>query len=235
MARILVVDDDHDVLRVVEKVLNTRPHDVVTAENAVEAMEYLDASSFDVLITDARMPSFSGFELVQTLKNNNRYARLAIAMLTGLREKKDIEKAIRAGVDDYIVKPIDPTLLLQKVDQLLVKKPPIENSEISFPENSSFAVSQLSFEGRVVYLSETGLTVISRMDLPSGFRISLHTDLFNKIGVTQPHMKVVNCKKLDDYKYEINVEFLNQSEHFKQKVRSWILSHVNPATKKGVA
>src|SRR5210317_1448319 len=108
MARILVVDDDPDILRLADRVLSMGGHIVFRAQDAVRAMDLLNSSMFDLLISDANMPHFSGFDLVRHVRNNKRFNNMAIAMLTGLRERKDIERAVRAGVDDYIVKPIDP-------------------------------------------------------------------------------------------------------------------------------
>src|SRR5262249_28829124 len=118
MARILVVDDDKDILKLTERVFPQARHTVFTAEDAFKATDFLDHLDFDMLISDANMPHFSGFELVQTLRRNQRFERLAIAMLTGLRERKDIDRALKAGVDDYIVKPIDPMILMTKVQAL---------------------------------------------------------------------------------------------------------------------
>src|ERR1700735_1237149 len=106
MARILVVDDDGDIWKLVERVFAPGGHAVVTAPDAYQAMDKLDHVDFDLLISDANMPHFSGFELVQTVRKNPRFQNLSIAMLTGLRERKDIERALKVGVDDYIVKPI---------------------------------------------------------------------------------------------------------------------------------
>ena len=115
MARILVVDDDTDILKLVERVLGQVGHTVFTAEDPMRAMDLIQRVGFDLLVSDANLPHYSGFDLVQTIRHEPKYANMSIAMLTGLREKKDIERAIKAGVDDYIVKPIDPLILIQKI------------------------------------------------------------------------------------------------------------------------
>ena len=68
------------------------------------------------------MPHYTGFELIHTVRNNPKFKHMSIVMLTGLRERKDVERALTVGVDDYIVKPIDPLLLIQKVNSLFEKK-----------------------------------------------------------------------------------------------------------------
>jgi DNA-binding response OmpR family regulator len=223
MSRVLVVDDDPDVIRVVEKVLRMGGHDVFTAFDAMKAMDLLNSSLYDMLITDANMPRFSGFELVTTIKNNKKFSRMAIAMLTGLREKKDIEKAIRAGVDDYIIKPIDPMLLVQKVESLFEKKPPMERAEYAIPENSTLGKATVACPSRIVRVTELGLVLRSAVEVPEGLPIEIGTEIFKKMEMRQaPALKVISCRKLAEFEYEIRVSFVGASEGFYQRVRAWI-------------
>lgn len=225
MARILVVDDDPDVLRLVEKVLSTNHHQVFVANDAMKAMDLLNASIYDLLISDANMPRFSGFELIRTIKNNKRLQRMAIAMLTGLRERKDIEKAIRAGVDDYIVKPIDPLLLLQKVEALFVKKPPMERAEFNVPETYKFAAAKFSLEARIIQFSETGLVLKSPVEVPEGLAIEVASEMFKKIEIPVPHMKVISCRRLLEFHFEVKIAFVGINDAYCSKVRAWIHRH----------
>lgn len=234
MARILVVDDDPDVLKLVEKVLSTNHHQVFTASDAMKAMDLLNASLYDMLISDANMPRFSGFELIRTIKNNKRLQRMAVAMLTGLRERKDIEKAIRAGVDDYIVKPIDPMLLLQKVEELFKRKPPMERAEFHMPETYKFAAAKCALDTRITTISETGLTLKSPVEIPEGLAVEVASELFRKIDIPTPHMKVISCRKIVEFHFDIKIAFIGINDNFCSKVRAWIHKH-NPESKKGVA
>ena len=144
MVRILLVDDDPNILRLGEKILSHANYEVHVAESALGAMDILNSNRiFDALISDANMPEYSGFDLIKTIKKDRRFDNLAVAMLTGLREKKDIEKAIHAGVDDYIVKPLDPLLFLKKVENLFSKKPPEERPEVRFSEASTYYETQV--------------------------------------------------------------------------------------------
>jgi CheY-like chemotaxis protein len=234
MARVLVVDDDPDILKIVERVLRMQEHDVYTAHDAMKAMDLLNSSTFDLMLTDANMPRFSGFELARTIKNNKKFQKMAIVMLTGLREKKDIEKAIRAGIDDYIVKPIDPAVLLQKVAQIFLKKPPIEKVEYLLPENATYGISQLTIPARITHVNETGLTLRACTEMPEGMVLIIIAGLFKKMDMSKPPtMKVLSSRKIVEFDYEIKIVFTGAGEVFHKKVRDWILSQ-KPAVK-GVA
>lgn len=222
MSRILVVDDDHDILRLVEKVLGMEGHIVFKASDAVQAMDLLNSTMFDLLISDANMPHFSGFELVRTIRNNKRFKNMAIAMLTGLRERKDIEKAIRAGVDDYIVKPIDPAVLHQKVAELFLKRPPMETAELPLSETNPLSEANCMVPVRLISFSELGLSFKTSFEITEGMDVEVFSDLFKRIHIPPPKMRVMQCKKHAEFHYEIRVAFLGINENFIQKVRAWI-------------
>ncbi len=222
MARVLVVDDDPDVLRLLSKVLGVQGHTVFQAADAMKAMDLLNSSMFDLLISDANMPRFSGFELIRTIRNNKRFQRMGIAMLTGLRERKDIEKGIRVGVDDYIVKPIDPVLLTQKIEALFQKKPPMQPAEMEFSAENKASQVHGGFEMRLHTLSEYGLVLRSPFEVPEGLNVNVAGDIFDRMQVPVPPMKVLGCKRIQEFQYEIRVAFLGTNDQFCQKVRAWI-------------
>jgi CheY-like chemotaxis protein len=223
MGRILIVDDDVDVIRIVEKVLKVAAHEVFSAPNALKAMDMLNSSLFDLMITDANMPQFSGFDLVQTIKNNKKFSRMAVAMLTGLREKKDIEKAIRIGVDEYIVKPIDPMRLIEKVDALFKKKPPAPRPELVIDDDASLGQAVLSNAVRVTRITELGFVVRSPVEIGEGESIRLDSPIFKKMGARQaPPLKVMSCQKTARGDFELRVGFVGMSEGFYENMRAWI-------------
>ena len=77
MAKILLVDDDPEILKVAEKVLAHANYQTETASDALIALDALNSSRFDALITDANMPRYSGFQLIQTVRNDKRFDHMA--------------------------------------------------------------------------------------------------------------------------------------------------------------
>lgn len=234
MARILVVDDDPDILKMAEAVLGSAGHTVFVAEDAMRAIDWLNHIDFDLLLSDANMPHYSGFDLVATIRKDIKFKDLAIAMLTGLRERKDVERAVQMGVDDYIVKPLDPMLLIQKVSSLFEKKPPQQYPEISLVANG-LAEGTLKRPITVETVSELGIKILSELPLRPGMTIDVIADFFTTLDVQPPPMKVLNVEvdKATGH-YRAQLIFLGAREAFLQKIRRWLYSH-GSANSKGAA
>lgn len=224
MGRILIVDDDKDILRMVEQILAEAGHSVVSASSVIEAVEHLRYASFDMVLSDANMPMHSGFDLVTTLRKEPQWQNMTIAMLTSRREKKDIEKAVTAGVDDYIVKPIDPLLLIQKVETLFTKRPPEQHPEW-FVNTYDQAVGKVIFPMTLQKISELGLTATSQVPFQYGQSIEVRFQFFEELQADPPPLKVLRCHEILPGQYEVELVFLGAREAFLQKVRRWIYSH----------
>src|SRR6185437_13724714 len=166
MARILVVDDDPDILKMADKILTSAGHMVTVAEDALKAVDWLNSASFDLLLSDANMPQFSGFDLINTIRSNPKYADMIIAMLTGLREREDVERALKLGVNAYIVKPLDPLLLVQKINTLFDKKGTQKVAEVTLSPSQGRAA--LRRQITVEKLSEMGLQVLTEDPVKPG-------------------------------------------------------------------
>ena len=82
---ILIVDDDPDILKIADRILAHAGHEVKVAENALGALDLLTQSEFDLLISDANMPRYSGFELVQTVRANPALNAFQIACSHDIR------------------------------------------------------------------------------------------------------------------------------------------------------
>ena len=164
--RILVVDDDQDILTLSEKLLKSS-YEVLTADNGRTALEILQSVQIDGLLSDINMPDMDGFELLRRIKKNTDWDHLTIAMLTGVRERKDIQKAIEMGVNDYIVKPIDPMLFLKKIENLFHDKESIKN-EVHFVKIQTESPAYLKTKIKIITVSEMGLSIATNNEQEVG-------------------------------------------------------------------
>jgi diguanylate cyclase (GGDEF)-like protein len=113
--RILAVDDDAVSLRLLERHLQAAGHTVVTATNGKQAMAAALETSPQLVITDWMMPEMNGLQLCKALRRFTSGRGMYVLLLTGRGEEDRIVEAFDAGVDDYIVKPFKPKLLLARI------------------------------------------------------------------------------------------------------------------------
>ena len=94
-------------------------YDVVTANSAAAALELADANNFDLVISDIGMPEMNGYELAQSLRAAASYRSTPMIAVTGYTEYDDRGRSLRAGFDAHLTKPINPSQLLDLVNNLL--------------------------------------------------------------------------------------------------------------------
>ncbi|MFQ5806419.1 MAG: response regulator transcription factor [Phycisphaerae bacterium] len=112
---ILLVDDEQKVLDLITFRLQLLGYRVITAKSGEEALALAEAQPPDLIILDVAMPGLDGVTVCSRLKSSEASAAIPILMLTARTEVEDVNKAITAGADDYVVKPYDPTVLQMKI------------------------------------------------------------------------------------------------------------------------
>ena len=119
--KILVVDDSSTMRRIIVNTLARLGYkDVVQAADGVEAWDALQANpDINVVITDWNMPNMNGLELVKKIRAEEKYVDVPIIMVTTEGGKAEVITALKAGVNNYIVKPFTPQVLKEKLQAVL--------------------------------------------------------------------------------------------------------------------
>ncbi len=116
--KFLVVDDSPTMRRIVNNSLKGLGYtDVVEAEDGKDALAKIEGIEF--IITDWNMPNMTGLEFTRSVRSDEKYKNLPILMVTTRGVKEDIVEALQAKVNNYVVKPFTPTVLKEKIDQIL--------------------------------------------------------------------------------------------------------------------
>ena len=120
--RVLIIDDDLNMRRLLYSILN-KDCEVYAFESGLEAIAWLDeVNTIDLILVDLEMPVMSGFELVRFIKSHIYYKKIPVVVLSGNEFSEDKIKAFRAGADDYLTKPFNPTVLKLQVENHLESK-----------------------------------------------------------------------------------------------------------------
>jgi len=117
--KILVVDDEPHTMKMVVSRLKANGFDVITAENGVEGLEKAEKESPDLILLDILMPKMNGHETLSRLKESAETRSIPVIMFTAKGRVEDVERSSYAGAVDYIVKPFDPMVMLNKIKKAL--------------------------------------------------------------------------------------------------------------------
>lgn len=121
MAKVLVVDDEPNIVLSLEFLMQQAGFDVDTAEDGEGALAKVEESPPDLILLDISLPGISGFDVLEQLRLDPRHARLPIIMLTAHGREVEQEKGLALGADDYVTKPFSTQALVEKVKSLLAE------------------------------------------------------------------------------------------------------------------
>ncbi len=221
MANILIVDDDVIILKIVEAALVSGGHTVVAVTNGHDALDKLLQEKFSMVITDANMPGgFSGFNLIATMRQHASYKDMPAILLTGRRDKEDVLNALKAGVDDYLIKPVDSSMLLAKVESLTNKC----DDKFKFTETPLKEVAMATVNLEIVGLSEQGLSFVSPVAFQKNSKIKINCEIFKKIGISPPHLRINSCTEVTivTINFKVGASFIGLSSTDLQNIRLWL-------------
>lgn len=119
MPRILAVDDEPNIVRLIQVNLERHGYQVETANNGVQALEKIRANRPDLIVSDVMMPEMDGFELLTTIRKDAALQDLPVIMLTAKAQDKNVLEGYQRGADMYLTKPFNPAELLAFVKRIL--------------------------------------------------------------------------------------------------------------------
>lgn len=144
--RVLVVDDDPQIRRVMRATLTAHGYEVDDARCGEEALQKLRAGAHDLALVDVNMPGMNGMDVCRSIRQGGQGSELAIIMLTVRSAERDKVEALDAGADDYVTKPFSTPELLARIRATL-RRTPVSGSE---PRRVSLGSVEIDWESRRV-------------------------------------------------------------------------------------
>lgn len=118
-SRVLIADDNDQNRELLEAYLADEDYQILMACDGEETLQVVRDSEPDLILLDIMMPRMSGYEVCEQLKQDTEFTGIPVLMVTALNEMGDIEKAVRAGCDDFLTKPVNQLELKTRVRSLL--------------------------------------------------------------------------------------------------------------------
>jgi DNA-binding response OmpR family regulator len=220
--RIMIVDDEPDLLQMLTQVLCPK-YEVVVAHNGIDALEKLDRFEPDFIILDVMMPLMDGFDTCAAIRKKSLYKDTPIYFLTSSSDREDVKKGYALGCDLYLQKPFDPFRLLKNIDFYYEKNkvPPkikkytlkqIQEMELKPPAPVTVKpAAQQKTQVRIMYIDDNQETLEfvsyalkKKTDLPFEFEViatSEPIDALSQIVHYQPDIVLLDIKmpKLDGF------------------------------------
>lgn len=128
-SRILIADDNAANRELLEAYLASIECEIELSVDGQDTLEKVRTFSPDLILLDVMMPKLSGFEVCKKIKDNPQTSKIMVLMVTALNELGDIERAVKAGTDDFLSKPVNKFELLKRVEIMLRLKDTTDENE----------------------------------------------------------------------------------------------------------
>lgn len=122
MAKVLVIEDDAHIWKIIEYKLKKEKHDLTWASDGLKALSALEAFKPDLIISDVMVPYMDGLQILKKVKSSDDLKDIPVIMLTSQAQEKDIIKGLELGAQDYMTKPFSPAELILRVNKALKSK-----------------------------------------------------------------------------------------------------------------
>lgn len=215
---ILVVDDDEDMLKLLNKVLGAAGFKVLTADNAADGRKILEAEVPHVVLSDLHMEPENGFSFIQSIRAQKQFSSIPILVLSALNDFQSVKKAIALGVNDYVIKPLQAPMLLRKLRKALLNKDFVK-WEVPLGEEP---IVEISFDAQVSSIGEAGCHLKGPFKITSGKEIKILCPEFITLELDRTHHRASNFLKVYQSGGFVNdITFVGISENTASKVRQF--------------
>jgi DNA-binding NarL/FixJ family response regulator len=191
--KLLLIDDDPNLILLVKDYLEFRGYMVTTAENGREALEILEKELPDMIICDVMMPEMDGYTFVDRIRQDNRAGWIPVMFLSAKGQSQDKVKGLNTGADVYMVKPFEPEELVAQVESSLkqagrlMKRPPRTGGDdsirLSVPSNVELTPTEL----KVVQLVAQGMANKEIADKLNVSQRTIESHVSNMLNKTSLH------------------------------------------------
>ena len=183
--KILIADDEADILEILKFNLESEGYEVYTANNGMEALERANLYLPDLVILDIMMPKLNGYEVCTKLRSLSAFQNTLIIFLPAMSEDSSEVKGLESGADDYLTKPIRPMVLLSKVNALFRRFTKTSNDNIALGDlQINREKYTVILKGEEISLARKEFELLSLLASKPG-KVFLRNEILNQIWGTE--------------------------------------------------
>lgn len=183
--KILIADDEPDILEIIQFNLQIEGYDVVTAKNGDEAIEQAKKHLPDLIILDIMMPGKNGIEVCNILRLQPNFKDTLIIFLSALSDEATEVKGLETGADDYLTKPISPKVLLSKVNALFRR---LNKEESSLLQIGDLKIDReryiINYQGNEIILARKEFELLALLASKPG-KVFLRNEILSQVWGTE--------------------------------------------------
>lgn len=185
VGKILVVDDEADILEIISYNLKSAGYDTVTAKDGIEAIQKARIFRPDLIMLDIMMPNKNGIDTCREIRRLPEFKETMVLFLTALNDEKSEIEGLNMGADDYIAKPIKPKLLVSRINALFRRLNKVEEQQMHLGDlvidREKFTVT---YKGVEIILAKKEFELLQLLASKPG-RVFLRNEILNQVWGTE--------------------------------------------------
>ncbi|MFD2890122.1 response regulator transcription factor [Chitinophaga cymbidii] len=185
VGKILVVDDETDILEIISYNLKSAGYETVTAKDGSEAIQKAKIFRPDLIMLDIMMPNKNGIDTCKEIRKLPEFKETMVLFLTALNDEKSEIEGLNMGADDYIAKPIKPKLLVSRINALFRRLNKVEEQQLQLGDlvidREKFTVT---YKGQDIILAKKEFELLQLLASKPG-RVFLRNEILNQVWGTE--------------------------------------------------
>ncbi len=183
--KILIADDEPDILEIIQYNLQNEGYDIITAKNGNEAIEQAKRTSPDLIILDIMMPGKNGIEVCNILRMQPAFNDTLIIFLTALSDEGTEVRGLETGADDFITKPVSPKVLVSKINALFRR---VNKEETGVLQIGDLVIDRekyiVTYQGNDIILARKEFELLALLAGKPG-KVFLRNEILNQVWGTE--------------------------------------------------
>lgn len=212
----MIVEDNPSDLLIMQAVLKKQGLVTIDASNGFEGLERLDEFPFELFVVDLMMASMGGLEFIRRMRRNPKYEFTPVLIISSRSEAKDIQSALKAGATDYVVKPLDPVILENKIKKILGTVDHWE--EYNFIDLDVDTTGTLSSPLTLKSVSEVALSFESSVQLAVDKTYHIESNILKDWDLSPAQVKVLHCEKYG-LGFQVRADFVGVTPKQRHQLR----------------